>query len=382
MSSRERSCAAVRGTKEEVRPGVWRLRVVDRYGADGRPHQISRTVRGTKRQAESTLAAFVSEVERGVAPTSGGLSFGNYLIQRWLPQVKATREPTTYEAHAGKVVKINAVLGHVPLAKLTAGHLDAAYREWSATLMPSTVRATAATIGAALEQAVKWGLLSRNVARLATVPRVPKRRSTMPTLEQIGTLIEVAEQEDPILAVAISLAARTGMRRGELAGLRWRDLDVERMVLTVETAAKRVTGATYVAETKTHRTRRFSIDLPTVALLSAHRERMTSIGKGDDDDFLFTWRTGHDQAVNPDAMTMRFTRLAKQAGVSCRLHDVRHAVASHMLSAGADVVTTGRRMGFDPKTMLATYAHGLEGADRAAAGIMSGLLAANNEAAK
>jgi integrase len=292
---------------------------------------------------------------------------GVYLTQRWLPHIKINREPTTYECHSGKVEKIKGVLGHVPLAKLTAGHLDAAYAEWSETLMPGTVKTTAVTLSAALEQAVKWSLLSRNVAKFATVP----------TLGEIGKLIDVAETKDPILAAAIALAARTGMRRGELCGLRWRDIDADRPVLRVETAAKRVTGITYIADTKTHRSRVFPIDQPTLEILKAHRERMASIGKGADDDFLFTWRTGHDQPVNPDAMTMRFDRVAKEAGVNCRLHDLRHAVASHLLASNkVDVVTASGMVGMTPKTMLATYAHGLEDAARAAAGIMDGLLTA------
>jgi integrase len=367
----------VRGAKQEIRPGVWRLRVVDRYDREGRPHQLSRTVSGTKRQAESALAAFVSEVDRGTAPTSGGLMLGAYLTDQWLPHIKANREPTTYETHKGKVEKIKAsTLGHVRLDKLTPRHFDAAYNEWGETLMPGTVKTMAVTISAALEQAVKWGLLSTNKAKFATVPRVPQRKSTMPTLKEIGTLIDVAEKKDPILAVTIALAARTGMRRGELCGIRWCDIDVHRMTINVETAAKRITGKTYTGDTKTHRARIFIIDPALSEILKTHRDRMTRIGKGADNDFLFTWRTGHDQPVNPDAMSMRFDRVAKAAGVKCRLHDLRHAVASHLLSNGVDVVTASRRVGMTPKTMLATYAHGLEEADRTAAGIMDGLLTA------
>ena len=126
----------------------------------------------------------------------------------------------------------------------------------------------------------------------------------MPTLSEIATLVEVAEREDPILAVAIQLAARTGMRRGELCGLRWRDLDTDRLVLTVETAAKHIPSRTYIAETKTHRSRRFSVDQATVDLLKAHRAVMATIGRGGDDDFLFTWSSRN--AANPDLMTGRF----------------------------------------------------------------------------
>jgi integrase len=322
------------------------------------------------------MARFLSEVERGTAPTSGGLTFGEYLQQSWLPHIEANREPTTHEAHSQRVAKIVRVLGHHRLDKLTVGHLDDAYREWSQVWKPATVRSLTETISASLEQAVKWGLLSRNVARLSTKPRVPRRPSTVPTLEQIGHLVEVAQREDPIMAVAIQLAARTGMRRGELCGLRWRDLDSERLVLSVESAAKHAARRTYVAETKTHRSRRFSIDQATVDILTAHRGVMASVGKGGDDDFLFTWSTR--SAANPDVMTTRFIAIRDLAGVPCRLHDLRHAVATHLLSSGVDVTTTARRMGFTPSVMLQTYAHALEDADREAAAVMGGLLDAKN----
>jgi integrase len=366
----------MKGTKKEVRPGTWRLRVVDGYDERGRPHQLSRTVTGTKREADSALAAFVSEVERGVAPTSGGLRLDDYLVNRWLPHVAANREPTTHESYSRRVAKINRALGHHPLAKLTVAQLDAAYSEWAKASSLATVRTLAETISAALEQAVRWALLSRNVAKLATVPRVPRRASTMPTLAEIAKLVEIAQTEDPILAVAIQLAARTGMRRGELCGLRWKDLDTDRLVLTVETATKHVPGRTSIAETKTHRARRFAIDQATVDLLTAHRNVMATVGKGGDDDFVFTW-SGRS-AVNPDLLTGRFIAIRDKAGLSCRFHDLRHAVATHLLSSGADVATTARRLGFTQQTMLAVYSHALEEADRAAAGIMGDLLSSTN----
>ena len=73
-----------------------------------------------------------------------------------------------------------------------------------------------------------------------------------------------------------------------------------------------------------------------------------------------------------------FIAIRDLAGVPCRLHDLRHAVATHLLSSGVDVTTTARRMGFTPSVMLQTYAHALEDADREAAAVMGGLLDAKN----
>ena len=134
-------------------------------------------------------------------------------------------------------------------------------------------------ISSALTQALKWGMVPRSVAPLATLPSVELREPTLPSLEQIAALVRLAKENDPVLSAAVMLAALTGCRRGELCGLRWSDIDRERMVLHVRRAAKRADGGeNLIGPTKTHATRRSSSpDGPAVqpgqypqALLTGH----------------------------------------------------------------------------------------------------------------
>ena len=114
----------MRGTTAQRSPGTWRLRVVTGYDAEGRCQQLSRTVRGTRRQAQSALPKFVAEVGQGTAPLSGRPTFGCYLEQRWLPHADAVREPTAAEGHRARVN--SQIKSHLGRSARTNSHADGA----------------------------------------------------------------------------------------------------------------------------------------------------------------------------------------------------------------------------------------------------------------
>jgi integrase len=287
----------MRGTMSERGAGVWRLRVLTGYTTDGQPIQRSKTVRGNRREAQTELAKLVAAAGAGDVAVSGAITFGRYLTELYLPQVKDNLSPETYRNHASRINgRIIGELGHVQLAKLTALDLDRAYRKWrKGGLAASTVRAHHMIISAALTQAYKWAMLSRSVAHLATLPTVEQREPTLPTLEQIAELVRLTRENDSVMSAAIMLAALTGCRRGELCGLKWSDLDRDRMFLNVRRAAKRAEGGErLIGSTKTHATRRVSIDDVTLAVLNEHRERADEwAGAADvevgDQGFVLTW---------------------------------------------------------------------------------------------
>ena len=316
---------------------------------------------------------------------SGAITFGRYLTEQYLPQVRDNLSPETYRNHASRVNRrIIVDLGHVQLAKLTALHLDRAYRQWRKDgLAASTVRAHHMIISAALTQGYKWGMVPRSVAPLATLPPVEQREPTLPSLEQIAELVRLAKESDPVLSAAVMLAALTGCRRGELCGLRWSDVDRDRMVLHVRRAAKRAEGGEkLIGPTKTHATRRLSVDDVTLAVFDEHRARAYEWAgaagvKTGDDGFVLTWDPSGATPANPDVVTTKFARLTDKAGCpQVRFHDLRHAVATTLLAEGTDVATVAMRLGHaSPVTTMRVYAHVLEAHDRKAAGVMGALLA-------
>lgn len=375
----------MRGTMTEVRPGVWRLRVVTGYRPDGQPRQASKTVRGSKRDAQTALAKFVTEADAAGPRLEGSMTLAAFL-ERWMEHVRAHRQPDTVRNYGLKCRRYSAELGRLRLDKLRAHHVDDVYRRWlAAGMAPSTLGAFHGVLSSALSQAVKWGIVGSSIAPLVTLPTVPTRRMSVPDADAIRRLVVAAEETDPVLSVAIMTAALTGCRRGEILGLRWSDVDRRKRVLHVERAVKREeTGRRLrVGPTKTHQDRRIALDDVTLALLDSHlgwasswaQRCGTVIGS---DSFILTEDPSGATPMAPDTLTHRFSRLAAREGLGgLRFHDLRHAVATTLLASGYDLAVVAGRLGHrDPTITLRVYAHALKDRDRAAASTLGQLLGA------
>ena len=195
-------------------------------------HWVSRTIEGTKRQAQVALAKLVTEVEAGQATRSHPTSVAEQL-DRWLTDISPTRSAYTVKEHRRCIEHdIKPALGWVRLDKLTARQLDEFYHDLLARgLSPSSVRRFHSVLHAALDRAVKWGMIPSNPADRATPPGLTRTTVSAPAVSDVQRLIAAAEESSPILALAIVLAAVTGGRRGELCALRWSDVNWERRLL-------------------------------------------------------------------------------------------------------------------------------------------------------
>jgi integrase len=366
----------VRGTMTETRPGVWQLRVVVGYRPDGQPRQARRTVYGGRRAAQRELSNFVAEAQGPNPPAIGTPTVAAYL-DSWMEHVRAYRQPDTARNYALRCRRFAKEFGSLRLDHLRAQHLDVVYRRWfEGGMSPATVRSYHAVISASLSQAVKWGLVAESVAPKATLPTVPARRMSVPDLEAIRRLVQESEADDPVLSAAILLAALTGCRRGELMGLRWTDVDREHRVLHVDRAVKREeTGRVLrVGPTKTHQSRRISLDPVMLAVIDTHRAWVEDVARQArvklvDDGFMLTEDPTGATPLAPDTVTHRFARLAKRLGLApVRFHDLRHSVATTLLAEGYDLAIVAGRLGHrDPTITLRVYAHALEERDRQAA---------------
>lgn len=337
----------------------------------------------SKKDAERARVELLSRLDHGSYVSPSKQTLGSFLADEWLPAKRATIKETTlasYEMHVTKHIRPR--LGGVPLLGLGAGHLNAFYadllvdgrRHGAGGLSPTTVRLVHATIHKALADAVRWGQLPRNPADQADPPRTATPEMSVWSPEQLRTFL--ASVRGDRLFAAWLLAATTGMRRGELLGLRWSDIDLEVGTATVRQIR---TVARYAVLTLTPKTdkgaRTISLDPQTVLGLRAYRvaqmEERLLVGPAylDTGDVVFTKEDG--SFIHPERFSSWFKQVCRRSGLpSVRLHDIRHSYVTALLAAGVPLKIVSQRVGHaSPMVTLAIYQHVLPGDDRAAATI-------------
>jgi integrase len=213
---------------------------------------------------------------------------------------------------------------------------------------------------------------------------LPRRRTSEiqpPSPAVIRSLLDTAMERDSITGTLLFVAARTGMRRGELCGLKWGDVDLARSRIVVSRAVAVVPDGTTEKYTKTHASRRIALDIANVAMLERHRERAedwaTSEGaRLGSTSFVFSRTIDGQRPLHPDNVTAAFRGVCERQRVTgVRLHDLRHAHATQLLAAGVPVRTVSGRLGHaNAMTALNVCAHALEESDERAAQVIGEIL--------
>jgi integrase len=262
-------------------------------------------------------------------------------------------------------------LGHVRLQALSAGHLNGLYAELDREgLSASTRRLVHAVLHRALRDGARWGRVVRNVAEQADPPARGRARAQAWTASELQRFLE--HVTDDRLFALWRLAAVSGMRRGELAGLTWRALDLDAARLEVSQQLVATRGGVSFGPPKSARSRRtIALDPETVDALRRHRdtqllERDVAGPVYEDRDLVFCDELGGP--IHPQRLTEWFGRHRRAAGIPRgSLHVLRHTAATLMLTNGVPVHIAAARLGDTPQTVLATYAHLLPQSDEIAA---------------
>lgn len=315
------------------RAALWSV-VID-LGRDETGRRVRKWHSGyrTKKEAERARIELLSRVDQGTYVEPSKVSLGAFLAQEWLPAKRATLKETTlasYEMHVTK--HIVPRIGGIPSLSVGAGHLNAFYadlladgrRNGSGGLAPSTVQRVHATVHKALADAVRWGRLARNPADRADPPKESTAEMSIWTPEQLRTFLNLVRTDR--LFAAWLMAAMTGMRRGELLGLRWSDLDLDAGAVSVRQIR---TVARYQVLTQTPKTERgrrtIALDPHTVSALRSYRlaQKEERILLGPDyanqEDLVFTARSASSTARrNASTPARRRSRSTWKARTSAR----------------------------------------------------------------
>jgi integrase len=347
----------------------------------GKRRQKTQTFKGTKRNTERVLREILISLEQGYYIKPNKITLDQWLRQWLKDYVSMNTTDRTLESYSSIVGKhLIPTLGRIALADLQPQHIQSYYSEkiskgrtdGKGGLSARSVVYHHRILSKALDYAVKMGVVVRNIADVVQPPKIQK--ITMNTLspEEIVRFLDAAKETDYYVYFATLLY--TGLRRGELLALRWRNLDLEEARLVVmETAYKLSNGDYIIKEPKTLHSRR-TVTLPhsLIELLKGYRtnQELLRIQLGvslEPDDLVFI---RHDSnPINPNALTLAFRRITKKAGLkNIRIHDLRHTHATLLFKAGVHPKVVSERLGHATIGItLDIYSHVLPGLQEEAA---------------
>ncbi len=361
---------------------TWLVRVFLGRGADGKRRYHNHTVHGTKKDAQAHLNAVLRDRDLGTFVEPGKDTLDEYL-DRWLADAAKprVREHAFRDYTALLARYVRPALGDRRLRDLTPLDVQGLYSAMLARgLSARTVRYTHAVLRQALGQAVRWGMLARNIATLVDLPR--QERAEMHALSQEEAARFLAVAQDDRWGVLFAFAVATGMRPGEYLALRWEDVDLRAGTARVTRALVRGKDGYRFEEPKTAKSRR-TVPLPasTTKALSAHKvcqaeARLRAGERWQDLGLVFAGDDG--QPLNAHNLVARHFKPSLQAAglpKAVRLYDLRHTCATLLLLAGTHPKIVAERLGHASVTLtLDTYSHVLPTMQEEAAGRLEALL--------
>jgi integrase len=376
----------VRGHLEARGNGTWRAKVFLGQDANGRQRYLTRTIHGSKREADAQLRQLI--LEAGLAHDTTSATVGD-LASKWLELAAESLSPSTYREYRRLLEKI--ILPEFATAKVRAvrpSDLDNFYVRLlrrgvneGRPLSAQSVHHVHALIRRLFNQALKWAWVLSNPAISATPPSVRKPELSVPSVETVTRIIDFAQERSPEIGCFLRLAAVTGARRGELCAIRWRDIDKGGVVTIQHSIVDGRVDELIEKDTKTHSSRKVSIDAVTLKIVNQHHDLCEARAKRQGhrlsrSEYVFASSTGGLVPWRPHRVSLAFRRLCHEMGLEgVRLRDLRHFTATQMLAVGVPVKTVAGRLGHaNAATTLNVYAHALEASDSHAAELMSQIM--------
>ena len=355
----------------------WAIVVDAGFDVDtGKRRQKWISVKGTKKDAEKKLAEVVRDLDTGTLVEPSRITMSSYLDQWMRDYVATSVRPRTARGYKTIVKRLQrGSLGRIKMTGLKATHVQRYYSELlEEGLSAQTVHHHHSLLREALGQAVKWDMLAQNVMSRVTPPKVSRPEIRTLTEAEVRRIMEQAKGTDYHLPIHIAL--HTGLRRSEICGLLWTDVDLARNSLSVVRTMVSIEGdPTHLDEPKSQRSRRVVAFGPnTTALLRERREMVEKVGLADRSQVCARRDGG---SMIPDVVSRKFNAIANACGISdVRFHDLRHTHATHLLTSGVPIHVVSARLGHASiQTTVDVYGHVLPASDVEAGLVMERRLA-------
>ena len=324
-------------------------------------------VKGKRRNAEHTMSELIHQYNLTGYIDTTRLTTKEFL-ERWLSVIKSNLSAQSYERSASIVHQhLIPDFGNIAISKLMPEDLQRHYaRQLAAGLKPGTVKKHHATIHAALAAAVKWGLIYRNIADIVDSPRYKRVEMETWDADEMNVFLDrnVDSEYYPLFYTALF----TGMRRSELLGLKWMDIDFLMCQVAVRRTLEHLTDGSYLfQDVKTEKSRRNISLSPNVIGVLRNLFNSQPVKLTAPDSLVFSGPAG--QPLRPNTVSRAWQLACRKAGVKViRLHDARHTHATLMLKQGVHPKIVQERLGHSSIQMtLDTYSHVVPGLQEAAA---------------
>jgi integrase len=364
---------------------TWMVRVPRGKSPEGKRLYHNKTVKGSKKDAQRYLTKALADHDAGCFVEPSRSTLGSYLAHWLEASVKPRVREKTFEDYEFHVRRyIAPAIGGFKLSELQPSSIQKFYNGLSASGLSSrTVRYVHSTLRSALQQAVKWGELTRNVADLVELPRQARAERKVLTAAQTNALIDGAEGNR--WKALWVLLVTTGLRPGEALGLKWSDLDGD--ALRVQRSLVLLERGWRLEETKTDRSRR-SVPLLQVTLkvLEAHRmvqvKEAQAAGARYNREMNLVFANSYGEPVDFRTTVRRYFKpLLKSLGLpEIRPYDLRHTHATLLLAAGVHPKIVSERLGHSSTVMtMDVYSHVLPTMQEAAMEKLHGLLVGTAE---
>ncbi|MDD5094305.1 MAG: tyrosine-type recombinase/integrase [Dehalococcoidia bacterium] len=362
------------GSIKRTKAGTWTC-VFD-LGVDpltGKRKQQRMTFR-TKVEAEKAVRDQLTRVENGGYVKPERLTVSQFLDQWMDSYARPNLSPSTVQGYAGIVnFHLKPGLGAIPLQRLEPLHISKFYTRLNdGTRTAKTCRNVHNVLAKALSQAVRLRLIPFNPAKAVDAPRYQRRQMKLLTEAQVS-LFEEAIEKSPFKDAFI-ISMYSGLRRAEVLGLRWCDVDLLLGQIKVSQTLLRIPGRGIIFKPPKSVSSRRPVDLgptPCIALRKRKEQRTAELAAAgallDEDSLIFSYIDG--RPYEPTGFSHSFKEIARQIGCeNMRLHDLRHYHGSALIKDGVNIKVVQERLGHaDVATTLNFYAHTFPGQDREAA---------------